>query len=228
MTANAPPKGRTRVATRLYFGRIEELCRIFGRQSFGKSNRLFAVIPPSRLVRNGTRPPCRPSARWRISSASWSPRRCCHSWTRTTREMPSARWSSNWQPPASSPPGQQESITKAVLDREQMASTGIGKGIAIPHARHPAVERVVAALAFSQVGIDFDSVDGENVHWICLVLSPADRPADHLLALQAVSRHMANTDYAAWRSPHRHRHVADPLPRQACASLAGFLRRGDI
>jgi len=99
------------------------------------------------------------------------------------------------------PHDQQEAIAAAVLHREELGTTGIGRGVAIPHAKHIAVERVVGALAYSQAGIDFDSIDGEHVHLICLLLSPPGRSAEHVLALQALSRQLANTDYGAWQSP---------------------------
>ena len=102
------------------------------------------------------------------------------------------------------PAGLQEPVVAAVLERESLATTGIGQGIAIPHARHPAVRRMAAALAVAPQGIEFNSVDEEKVHLICLLLSPLDAGTEHLLALQELSRHLANQDYWTWRSPRRH------------------------
>jgi PTS system fructose-specific IIA component/PTS system nitrogen regulatory IIA component len=104
------------------------------------------------------------------------------------------------------PPDQQSAIAAAVLDREELGTTGIGRGVAVPHAKHSAVERVVAALAYSPTGLDFNSIDGEPVHLICLLISPLQGSTDHLLALQALSRQIANQDCGTWCSPHRHRH----------------------
>ena len=81
-----------------------------------------------------------------------------------------------------------EDIVRAVLKREQIASTGIGRGVAIPHAKHTSLERPVGTVALSKGGVAFDSVDGEPVFIFVLLVSPQDRPGDHLRALENVSR----------------------------------------
>ncbi len=81
-------------------------------------------------------------------------------------------------------------ITQAILKREDLGSTGIGKGFAIPHAKHSSVDRVVAAMGISRDGIEFNSIDGQLVHTMFLLVSPADRPGDHLRALERISRHL--------------------------------------
>src|SRR5688572_16896077 len=53
-----------------------------------------------------------------------------------------------------------EDIVRAVLKREQIASTGIGRGVAIPHAKHECVEHLVCTVALSPGGVKFDSLDG--------------------------------------------------------------------
>ena len=55
-------------------------------------------------------------------------------------------------------------IVKAVLEREEFGSTGIGRGVAIPHTKHPGVGHTVAAVGVSHGGVDFASLDGESVH----------------------------------------------------------------
>jgi len=101
------------------------------------------------------------------------------------------------------PDAEQESIADAVIRREQLGSTGVGRGIAIPHTKHGAVERVVATMALSRQGIDFDSVDDKPVHLVFLLISPVDKPTDHLRALEAVSR-CVDRQYRVWRSDRRH------------------------
>jgi len=86
--------------------------------------------------------------------------------------------------------GDPEDIIKAILKREQLGSTGIGRGVAIPHTKHNSVERLVGTVAISKVGVAFDSVDGEPVHVLVLLVSPQDRPGDHLRALENVARSM--------------------------------------
>jgi mannitol/fructose-specific phosphotransferase system IIA component (Ntr-type) len=81
-----------------------------------------------------------------------------------------------------------EDIIKAILKRELLGSTGIGRGVAIPHAKHTGVDKLVGTLALSRSGVAFDSLDGEPVHVFVLLISPQDRPGDHLRALENVSR----------------------------------------
>jgi len=81
-----------------------------------------------------------------------------------------------------------ESIMAAILKRERLGSTGIGRGVAIPHIIHPGVERVVGALAKLPGGVEFDAVDGQPVHLLCLLIAPIDRTLDRIRALEAVAR----------------------------------------
>jgi nitrogen PTS system EIIA component len=84
--------------------------------------------------------------------------------------------------------GEPEDIVKAILKRELLGSTGIGRGVAIPHTKHNSVERLIGTVALSRAGIGFESLDGEPVHVFVLLISPQDRPGDHLRALENVSR----------------------------------------
>ncbi len=88
-----------------------------------------------------------------------------------------------------------EDIVRAVLKREQIASTGIGRGVAIPHAKHNSVEKLIGTVALSPAGVKFDSLDGEPVHIFVLLISPQDRPGDHLRALENISRSLRNDDF---------------------------------
>lgn len=83
-----------------------------------------------------------------------------------------------------------ESIIKAILKREELGSTGIGRGIAVPHTKHPSVEKLVGTVGVSIEGVDFNSLDGESVHLFFLLVSPPDRPGDHLRALENISRQL--------------------------------------
>ena len=86
--------------------------------------------------------------------------------------------------------GESDDIVRAILKREQLGSTGIGRSIAIPHTKHPGVDRLIGTVALSPTGINFDSIDGEPVHVFVLLVSPQDRPGDHLRALENVVRSM--------------------------------------
>ncbi|HEY2785727.1 MAG TPA: PTS sugar transporter subunit IIA [Fimbriiglobus sp.] len=77
-------------------------------------------------------------------------------------------------------------VVEAVLRRERLGTTGIGRGIAIPHTRHAAVGQLVAAVGLSAAGVPFESLDGEPVHVFFLLVSPQDQPANHLRALEHV------------------------------------------
>src|SRR5713101_1537141 len=84
--------------------------------------------------------------------------------------------------------GEPEDIVKAILKRELLGSTGIGRGVAIPHTKHNSVDRLIGTVALSKSGVVFDSLDGEPVFVFVLLISPQDRPGDHLRALENVSR----------------------------------------
>src|SRR5215216_1529180 len=58
---------------------------------------------------------------------------------------------------------QYESIVEAILKREELGSTGIGRGVAVPHTKHPSVHELVCTVAISHKGLDFASLDGEDV-----------------------------------------------------------------
>jgi mannitol/fructose-specific phosphotransferase system IIA component (Ntr-type) len=84
--------------------------------------------------------------------------------------------------------GDPEDVIRAILKRELLGSTGIGRGVAIPHTKHPCADRLVGTVALSRNGVSFESLDGEPVHVFVLLVSPQDRPGDHLRALENVSR----------------------------------------
>jgi PTS system fructose-specific IIA component/PTS system nitrogen regulatory IIA component len=83
-----------------------------------------------------------------------------------------------------------ESIVKAIMKREDLGSTGIGRGVAVPHTKHPSVDRLVGTVGISRAGVDFESLDGEKVQLFFLLISPPDRPGDHLRALENISRQL--------------------------------------
>jgi len=92
-------------------------------------------------------------------------------------------------------PDEQESIVKAILKREELGSTGIGRGIAVPHTKHPSVEHLVGTVAVGKEGVNFSSLDGEKVQLLFLLISPPDRPGDHLRALENISRQLRDETF---------------------------------
>jgi PTS system fructose-specific IIA component/PTS system nitrogen regulatory IIA component len=91
--------------------------------------------------------------------------------------------------------GEFESIVKAILKREELGSTGIGRGVAVPHTKHPSVDRLIGTVAVSREGVDFNSLDGERVQLFFLLISPPDRPGDHLRALENISRQLRDDTF---------------------------------
>jgi fructose-specific phosphotransferase system IIA component len=91
--------------------------------------------------------------------------------------------------------GDPEDIVKAILKRELLGSTGIGRGVAIPHTKHTSVDRLIGTVATSRNGVSFESLDGEPVHVFVLLISPQDRPGDHLRALENVSRSLRDDSF---------------------------------
>ena len=88
-----------------------------------------------------------------------------------------------------------DDIIKAIMKREELGSTGIGRGIAVPHTKHPSVDKLVGTVGVSVDGLDFDSLDGEKVQLFFLLVSPPDRPGDHLRALENISRQLRDETF---------------------------------
>jgi mannitol/fructose-specific phosphotransferase system IIA component (Ntr-type) len=85
------------------------------------------------------------------------------------------------------------SIGMALLKREELGSTAIGGGVAMPHVKHPAVTTFLGAVAEFKVGIDFASLDGKLVHRVCLLLEPPNHTGEHLRVLIALAEHLRAT-----------------------------------
>jgi mannitol/fructose-specific phosphotransferase system IIA component (Ntr-type) len=81
-------------------------------------------------------------------------------------------------------------ITMAVVRRENEASTGLGKGVAIPHVKHKVVKDLVAAVGRSDSGIDFRSLDKRPVYTVILLISPMDNPERHLQAMKRIFNYL--------------------------------------
>ncbi len=88
-----------------------------------------------------------------------------------------------------------DDIIKALLKREELGSTGIGRGIAVPHTKHSSVDRLVGTVGVSHQGVEFDSLDGDKVQLFFLLVSPPDRPGDHLRALENISRQLRDDSF---------------------------------
>ena len=88
-----------------------------------------------------------------------------------------------------------DDIIAAIMKRERIGSTGIGRGVAVPHTRHPSVDKLVGTVGISIDGVDFDSLDGERVQLFFLLISPPEYPGDHLRALENISRQLRDETF---------------------------------
>jgi len=79
-----------------------------------------------------------------------------------------------------------DEIVAALIKREQTGSTGFGKGVAVPHVKHPKVKRMAGAVVRSAGGIDFAALDHQPVYSVFLLLSPDNQPQQHLQAMNII------------------------------------------
>ena len=84
----------------------------------------------------------------------------------------------------------QKRLLAALIRREQQASTGIGKGVAVPHAHEEEIQRQLLAIGISQAGIDFGAPDGQPVHIIALLVTPLKHQKQHMALLAALSQRL--------------------------------------
>ncbi|MFA6891209.1 MAG: PTS sugar transporter subunit IIA [Sphaerochaetaceae bacterium] len=83
---------------------------------------------------------------------------------------------------------QRKTVLDAVLKREELGSTGIGKGICIPHAKTNSVKAIRLVIGISRVSVDFGSPDGEKSRMFFLVLAPEDAASAHVELLASIAR----------------------------------------
>jgi fructose-specific phosphotransferase system IIA component len=88
-----------------------------------------------------------------------------------------------------------DELKKAVIDREKIMSTGVGKGFAIPHAKTSSIEGIVAAFGKSSKQIDFQSLDGEPVHLVFVLIGKDNLVGPHIKLLSRISRMMNKDEF---------------------------------
>ena len=86
--------------------------------------------------------------------------------------------------------GKCKEIAREVIKRENEASTGLGKGVAVPHVKHKAVKEVIATIGQHSTGIDFFALDKQPVYTVILLIGPADDPDKHLQAMESIFKHL--------------------------------------
>ena len=85
-------------------------------------------------------------------------------------------------------------VAAALLDRESLGPTGVGQGVALPHARLPGLEKVCGLFILIERPLDFEAVDKQPVDLIFALLAPEDAGVEHLKALAVISRSMRNAN----------------------------------
>jgi len=82
-----------------------------------------------------------------------------------------------------------------VLEREKRGSTGFGKGVAVPHVKHAAIESMTSAIGLSQQGVDFASLDKQPVYSVFLLVSPESKPEAHLQAMEVIFKNLSKDTF---------------------------------
>lgn len=90
-----------------------------------------------------------------------------------------------------------ETVFERLFEREQLQSTGIGHGVAIPHCKLVELPDVLVAVGIADQGVDFAAVDGKPVRLFFLVVSPARSPAAHLQSLASISKWVKKDDHVS-------------------------------
>ena len=90
---------------------------------------------------------------------------------------------------------EQDSIVAAILNREELGSTGIGRGIAVPHTKHPSVSKPIGTVGVSHTGVDFQSLDGEPVQLFFMLISPPEQRNEHVKALGNIAKQLADETF---------------------------------
>ena len=79
-----------------------------------------------------------------------------------------------------------DEVVEALVKREKNGSTGFGKGVAVPHVKHPRIKKMAATIGRSVAGVDFAALDHQPVYSVVLLLSPENQPQQHLQAMNIV------------------------------------------
>ena len=86
-------------------------------------------------------------------------------------------------------------VVKALIKREKQGSTGFGKGVAVPHVKHASAKKLIATIGRSSAGVDFAALDRAPVYIVVLLLSPPDKPDEHLQAMENIFRHLQRDNF---------------------------------
>jgi PTS system fructose-specific IIA component/PTS system nitrogen regulatory IIA component len=95
-------------------------------------------------------------------------------------------------------PEDQETIVRAAIARERKGTTGFGKGVAVPHARHECIKRIIVTIGRSTHGVDFAALDRAPVYGIVILFSPEgskEANEEHLAAMERIFRYLSRENF---------------------------------
>lgn len=93
------------------------------------------------------------------------------------------------------PESARKSLQKRLADREAIGSTGLGNSVAVPHVKGDGVDGITLVLARCHAGLEWQAIDGRDVHVLFLLVSPADEPESHLQCLRWIAGLARDTDF---------------------------------
>lgn len=108
-----------------------------------------------------------------------------------------------------------DAVARACITRENHGSTGFGKGVAVPHVKHAAVNKMTAAIGRSTTGVDFAALDRAPVYTVVMLLSPADDADTHLAAMERIFRHLQRDNFRRFLRQAQTREDLEELIREA-------------
>ncbi len=88
-----------------------------------------------------------------------------------------------------------DELLRRILERERKGSTGFGRGVAVPHVKHTGVTKLSAAVGLAQRGVDFNALDKQPVYSVFLLVSPEDRPEEHLQAMEVIFKNLSKDTF---------------------------------
>jgi len=88
-----------------------------------------------------------------------------------------------------------DELIAAILEREHKGSTGFGRGVAVPHVKHQSVSKMSAAIGLSEEGVEFNALDKQPVYSVFLLLSPEDKPEEHLQAMEVIFKNLSKDTF---------------------------------
>lgn len=115
-----------------------------------------------------------------------------------------------------------DALVKEIIGREKHGSTGFGKGVAVPHVKHEKIKKMVAAIGVSQKGVDFNALDKAPVYSVVLLISPSDKPDEHLQAMENIFSNLQKDNFRRFlRQANTAEAIRDLLHEADTQQLAG-------